>query len=159
MRFDLYFSSGRSLRSTPATARSSGPPPGGGCGPLGLFKAEIQNSKLNSGHSLQLADAYGIKSFRDQPAAERRSLRRRGAALRPGAAAGCRSCRTGLLASIFATASGCGSRRGRFCWPMFTLGRQLAKRLHERTRGAGLRGAKLRPAAASENPQIQHSKF
>ncbi len=28
-----------------------------------------------------------------------------------------------------------------------------------RTRGAGLRGAKLRPAAASLKPQIQHSKF
>ena len=67
--------------------------------------------------------------------------------------------RSNLRATIFATASGCRLRRGRFCWPMFTLGLQLAKRLHERTRGAGLRGAKLRPAAASENPQIQHSKF
>jgi len=46
---------------------------------------------------------------------------------------------------------------------MFTLGPRLAKGAHERahlrTRIAGLRGAKLRPAAASLKPQIQNSEL
>ncbi len=53
-----------------SSATNCGPPPGGGCGPLG---------------------PDGPIPTRDKPAAERTGLRRRGAALRPGAAAGCRS--------------------------------------------------------------------
>jgi len=43
--------SGCSLRSTSATPRSSGPPPGGGCGPLRLHRSrkfKIQYSKLGA---------------------------------------------------------------------------------------------------------------
>jgi len=39
----IYSDSGRSLRRLRTTARSCGPPPPPGCGPLGLFKAETQN--------------------------------------------------------------------------------------------------------------------
>ena len=112
---------------TAGDARSCGPSPPPGCGPHGLFKADFHPSRARS-----RADGLAFE-------------RRGDAALRQGAAAGCRS------------------RSDRFCRPAFTLGLQLAKRLHERTpkrtRAAGLRGAKLRPAAASLKPQIQHSKF
>ena len=65
-------SSGCKPAEDATTQRSCGPPPGGGCGP---------------------PIAARLLPCKKKPAAERTGLRRRGAALRPGAAAGCRSLR------------------------------------------------------------------
>ncbi len=75
-------------RSSPAgrELRASAAP---GCAPLRfLLEPQIQHSRFKMNRS---ADACGIDFFRGSLAAERTGLRREGAALRRGAAAGCRS--------------------------------------------------------------------
>jgi len=99
------------------------PPPGGGCGLRHPFRVQIQNSKLNSGRSL-----------RSPPA----TIGSCGPPRREAASCGgfLRSCKFRIQNSI-----------GMFSSFGYRFGPELAKGTHERTRAAGLRGAKLRPAA------------
>ena len=82
---------------SPATIRSSGPPPPGGCGPHDLYRGRFQSQAISPQPS-------------GGPA--RAAYRREYAALRPGAAVGCSTSPTSnLQAGIFfrtSAAAGCG---------------------------------------------------
>ena len=108
------------------SATNCGPSPGGGCGPLGPDGPEQQQRR---GPLDLLRGRFGLRQARSRAV----GLRREGAALRQGAAAGC---------------------GGFFSKPQIqhsklAIGQQLAKDTQKRTFGtriAGLRRAKLRPA-------------
>ena len=122
-------------------------------------KFKIQNSIFKI--------SRGMDSTQGKPAAERTGLRPEGAALRPGAAAGCRSLRDRFCLQALSPKPEAAAS-GRIATEFSTVERrlQLAKRLHERTpkrtRAAGLRRAKLRPAAVpyrNRKFMIQNSIF
>ena len=138
-RLGLLSSSGRSLRRSPATSRSCGPPPPGGCGPHGLFKAEVPLCRFSFRPRAAACERHapsGCKSRREERAFAGQSCgplrpcgrkfkihcdpphrfrsrqarsradglafeQREIAALRPGAAAGCRSWRTDFAGRHF----------------------------------------------------------
>ena len=187
--------SGRSLRRAHTTIRSCGPPPPQAAARRPLMRSiPTRASPQPSGgrHRPQgsCSPPPGERlpmpsiSCSDMPAAERTGLRRRGAALRQGAAAGCRRLRRRICRKTprrRPAATGCRSlcdrsrrklhndQRPRTAGPngpslptaisttTGSCGQQLAKNRSKRTRAAGLRRAKLRPARPfpGRNPKFK----
>ena len=140
----IILNSGRSLRRNRSSGRRSGREmrafAGAKLRPAAPVRAQIQHSIFKI--------SYSIESY-DEPAAERTGVRRGGAALRPGAAAGCCAFLGAIHHSRFkiqnyARVAACGehARSG-------PAGREL------RASAAG----RLRPADLSEVAYIKHQRL